>query len=93
MNLVQLQRALAIHFPDVWIKEGSLFSNDHCESLWTGEGSKIIRDGLELEAFDMYPFFPALYEFGVLQELADFLRERGFYAEAHDPGTYFIWKA
>jgi hypothetical protein len=99
MNLVQLQADLAKHFPKVWIKQGSLFSNDHCESLWTGEGSMIVEadpeDGssIELEAFDMYPMFESMYEFGVYKKLADFLRERGYYAEAYDGGTFFIWKA
>ena len=93
MNLVQLQREIAEHFPKVWIKEGSLFSNDHCESLWTGEGSEIEFDDGNLPVFDMYPMFPDWYEFGVLNTFAEFLRARGYYAEAHDPGTYFIWKA
>jgi hypothetical protein len=99
MNFVQLQADLAKHFPKVWIKEGSLFSNNHCESLWTGEGSMIelfLANGEslgEVEAFDMYPVFESLYVFGVHKNLHAFLQERGYYAEAHDGGTYFIWQA
>jgi hypothetical protein len=99
MNLVQLQREIAEHFPKVWIKEGSLFSNAHCESLWTGEGSEVdvvLANGENMgtiPVFDMYPEIEYFYEFGVLKEFAEFLRARGYYAEAHDPGTFFIWQA
>lgn len=99
MNLVQLHAEINKHFPKIWIKEGSLFDNAHCESLWTGEGSFIeFTDELEghpvpVAVFDMYPMFESMYEFGVYKDFAEFLRERGYYAEAYDGGTFFIWKA
>lgn len=96
MNLVQLHREINEHFPKVWIKGGSLFSNDHCESLWTGEGSTYTfnvegEQPIELPVFDYWSGF-SLYECGVLKEFAQFLRDRGYFAEPYDPGTYFIWK-
>lgn len=104
MNLVQLQAAIIAKFPKVWIKEGSLFSNDHCESLWTGEGSFIDMpinipgeppEMFPMDAFDMYPDYAAqsLYVFGVHRDLYEFLAEHGYHAEAHDGGTFFIWKS
>lgn len=107
MNLVQLHADIAKTFPKIWIKEGSLFDNAHCESLWTGEGSVIeiampageidgnpIEGGtVELSVFDMCPMFDNMYTFGVLNLFAEFLRQRGYFAEAYDSGTFFIWKA
>lgn len=96
MNLNQLQQALAKTFPKMWIKHGDQFDSQHAKSLWTGEGSMVdiqLEDGpLELEMFDMYSCMPEQYEFGVHHSLRDFLKQNGYYAEAYDAGTFFIWK-
>lgn len=101
LTLEQLKAEISDDFPGVWIKDGAEFDADHIGSLWTGEGSEHlvgvneIESGVEL--WDM-PVFDSYansdwYEFGVLKEFSEFLRDRGYFAEAYDGGTYFIWKA
>jgi hypothetical protein len=100
MTISELRELLKVYFPKVWIKDGAEFSRGHRGSLWTGEGSMINvtvavggdRMTFEVPAFDMSDM-SEMYVFGVHRELHAFLDQRGFFAEAHDPGTYFIYPA
>lgn len=92
LSFDELKAELATEFPKVWIKDGGEFDGrKNC--LWTGEGSSIkLQDvGFSVPAFDTYAFHG--YEAGVWQSLYDFLQIRGFFAEAYDAGTFFIYKA
>ena len=95
MNLAKLKTELAKSFPKVWIKDGDDFDTNHKKTLWTGEGSEIdvTVDGetYEIAAFNMYG--GNNYTCGVVNELHKFLHKRGFFAEAYDSGTFFIYKA
>lgn len=99
MDLKQLKQELRAAFPKMWIKDGAEFDSRHANSLWTGEGSMhtVVFDiggeteQFDMPVFDMYSEFE-MYEMGVLKQVADFLRARGFYAEAYDGGTFFIYK-
>lgn len=96
LSFERLAQLLADRFPKLWIKPGEQFDARQKDSLWTGEGSYItvVEDGeaFELDAFDMYGDH-GLYECGVVNQLAEFLSERGFYTEAYDGGTFFIYRA
>ena len=74
-------------FPNVWVKNGGDFDSRHDGTLWTGEGS-VMPDGLE--AFNQYDIKEINYQMGIHKELVKVLDAHGFYAEAHDGGTYFI---
>ncbi len=90
-----LKEALAIRFPGVWTKPGEDFSQEFKGSLWTGEDSWIqincAGDMIKVPAFDYHDEF-GLYPYGVLETLAKWLESHGFYAEAYDGGTFFIWE-
>jgi hypothetical protein len=95
VDFQQLKTELATRFPKVWIKDGAEFDSRHANSLWTGEGSEIDVHGDQVytvAAFDNYSD-SVQYVFGVWRELHNFLHARGFYAEAYDGGTYFIYEA
>ena len=93
MKYEALKAELAKKFPNVWIKDGMDFDNGHDGTLWTGEGSSIsVTRGdmtYEVEAFNMYAHHG--YTFGVINELDDFLTQRGWHAEAYDAGTFFLY--
>ena len=97
MTIQELKAALADAFPHVWIEDGEQFDTPLAGALWTGEGSSVNIAGDETEyipvdAFDMSPMFPSMYTSGVYNSLHIYLADRGFRAEAYDPGTFFIWK-
>lgn len=83
MNILE---ELRDEFPQGWFKDGSEFDGSVRRVVWTGEGSEI--DGIP--AFDNYA--ESGYTFGVLNELNDFVEDRGYYFEAYDGGTFFLYK-
>ena len=89
----KLMEKLKEKFPLMWMKDGIEFSGDYENSIWTGEGSMIVPKGWhsELEMFDYYESVPNMYVFGVHKELSEFLDQYELFAEAKDPGTYFIF--
>lgn len=77
-------------FPKVWTKLGEEFSPNYQGSIWTGEGSEVDEEGTP--AFCM--FGPqSLYDLGVYIPLAQLLEKHGWFAEAHDGGTFFLFEA
>lgn len=84
MNRGQLKNAIAKKFPNIWMKDSEEFDGTQ-KAIWTGEGSDI--DGVP--AFGVYN---EGYVFGVHPELHKFLESKGWYTEAYDPGTFFIFK-
>lgn len=91
-KLIDLEKEIKEKFPNVWIKDGARFSAEQEGSLWTGEGSMMPDDR---EAFDYYTqdYKETHYQMGVHKALVKVLDAHGFYAEAHDPGTYFLREA
>ena len=98
MNVQQLQAVLATEFPKVWVRDGAEFDSRHAGSLWTGEGSEVIKafttlpdeSPIDIPAFDYYGSEP-LYVMGVERSLAEFLQKQGYYVEFYDAGTAFIY--
>ncbi len=87
----ELMSTLKKMFPEAWFKPGEYFDNDESEnSIWTGEGS-YANNGMEL--FNYYAEDPEekTYIMGVYKPLYNFLDSVGYYAEAYDAGTYFIY--
>ncbi len=59
--------------------------------IWTsGEDGAEASDGYPL--FDYWSENHDKYEFGVHNEMMDFLEKNGWYAEWNDPGTIMIWE-
>jgi hypothetical protein len=86
MNFQSLWFELKERFPGVILKDGSEWDGKQ-NKLWTGEGSEMPSGQ---PAFSLYN---NEYHFGVHPQLAIFLQERGFRCEAHDAGTFFIYRA
>lgn len=86
-----MMAALKKEFPGMWTKPGEEFSHNHAmdHAIWTGENS---FDKEDLPMFDYYAEDPQenYYVMGVRRPLHEFLEKHGWYAEAHDPGTYFL---
>jgi len=86
--LTELQK----EFPDCWFKEGNKFNGGNAV-VWSGEGSMIgINSAF---ALDSYSFDPSesFYTMGILNELNEFVNQRGYYWEHYDSGTVLLYKA
>lgn len=88
MDRDELMVALKQKYPRAWFKLGEDFSSEEEGSIWSGEGSYTNDDIPLFNYYDEY----GMYEFGVLNELNEFLESVGWYAETYDPGTYFFYK-
>lgn len=86
MTTTKLITLLEAKFPKAWFKEGSEFSQGMGGGVWTGEGSYIGDEPM----FD-YNDMSSLYEFGAHVKLCKFVEKHGYYVEAYDCGTYFIF--
>ena len=82
--------ALRERFPDCQFRDGEEFDGDPDCIAWSGEGSTIVVDGVEWEAFDTYADNSA-YDMGVHREMYRFAEERGFFWEAYDCGTFLMY--
>jgi len=88
----KMQKLVSL-FPKVWFKDGSEFSNQHANTIWTGEGSWITPnrqylDGFEPSAFDYYFYSETMGVHPILNKALDDL---GLFAEFYDAGTVFIY--
>ena len=92
----KLRAEFRIAFPHCWVKPGEDFDGSTARVLWSGEGSEIVmpadKYGPEYlaPAFDMYATGDD-YIFGVHKSLNDWAESRGYYWEAYDGGTYFLY--
>ncbi len=86
--LEELQKA----FPDCWFKAGKEFDGSSTRLVWSGEGSEI--NGLP--AFDCnaweHDSHEQTYTMCVHNDLNKFAESCGCYWEAHDGGTFFLYK-
>jgi len=85
----ELRKILQKTFPKLWLKDSEEFSPEYKGGFWTGEGSHT-DDEFETPIFNYWDETEVLYQMGVFTPLANLLEEHGWYAEAHDPGTYMI---
>jgi hypothetical protein len=97
VDIQELKQILSEQFPKVWIKDGKEFDNIHDDSLWTGEGSEIeVKDEASGQTFMMAAFdsfnTSSWYVFGVHKYFHNALEDYGFFTEAYDGGTYFIYE-
>jgi hypothetical protein len=88
----KMQKLVSL-FPKVWFKDGSEFSNEHANTIWTGEGSWVTPnrqylDSFEPSAFDYYFYSETMGVHPVLNKALDDL---GLFAEFYDAGTVFIY--
>jgi hypothetical protein len=88
----KMQKLVSL-FPKVWFKDGSEFSNQHANTIWTGEGSRVDTDfkysnAFEPPAFEYY-YYPETM--GVHPVLNKALDDLGLFAEFYDAGTVFIY--
>lgn len=61
------------------------------KGLWlSAENGECIPKGTK-RIFDYYTEDYKNYQFGVHNKFNDFIEERGYYAEWHDPGTIMIY--
>lgn len=87
LNRADLWERLKSKYPDGWFKDGADFDAAHAGSIWTGEGA------MHTDGYELFNYWneSEMYVMGVHHELEEFLYGAGWYAEAHDGGTYFIW--
>ena len=71
-------------FPDCWFKPGEDFDGGSA-AVWSGEGGEVDGD----YAFDHNRME---WDFGAHPRLNKFVEDRGYYWEAHDAGTFMLYK-
>lgn len=84
----QMTNLLAAKFPKLKTIPSEVFDGTK-DRIVTGEGSEMPD---EMPAFDYWSqdYKETTYIMGVHKDLVAFLDKHGWYAEAHDPGTYFL---
>jgi len=92
MKSSSILEQLIKEFPDCWFKDGREFDNSPNRIVWSGEGSSV--NGEMAFSYQSYEFDASekLYTMGVLNELNKFCTDRGYYWEAYNGGTYFLYK-
>ncbi len=87
----KILKELIAEFPDCWFKPGHEFDNGKA-AVWSGEGSSIGDE----QAFD-----PNAWEWDIEEnhftmmvnnKLHNYVKERGYYWECYDPGTFFLYE-
>jgi hypothetical protein len=87
----KLMKLLADKYNDMFLRTTEEFDGS-TSGIWSsGETYLEAKDGFNL--FDYYTENYKRYEFGVHNELVDFLDKHGWYAEWHDPGTIMFYPA
>jgi len=84
---------LKLAFPGCWFKDGGEFDNSQRRLVWSGEGSYI--EGMQAFSNDAWETDPdeTMYTMMVHNQLNKFVEERGYYWEAYDGGTHFLYKS
>ena len=76
-------------FPQVWMKDGADFDASYKNTIWTGEGSSVMDNGVEMYAFNYDIYFNTDGEHPAIRKALDAL---GLYAQFYDGGTVFIYE-
>lgn len=75
-------------YPNIWTKPSELFDGRK-DAVWTGTDSYMDKDK-KIPAFND-AIESKKYDLGVHVDLVKFLAKHGYYTEAYDCGTFFIY--
>lgn len=84
----EMMALITNRFPNIWMKPSEQF-NGTKDAIWTGTDSFIDKDK-KIPAFND-SIESKKYDLGVHVTLVAFLSKHGYYAEAYDCGTFFIY--
>lgn len=84
----EMMALITKRFPNIWMKTSEQFDGRK-DAIWTGTNSFIDKDK-EVPAFNDF-IESKKYDIGVHVTLVSFLNKHGYYAEAYDCGTFFIY--
>jgi len=87
-TLSELKELLELKFPNAYFRKGVDFSLDTKDSIWCGCDSII---GKNTKMFN-HNGKQSMYEFGAHKKLCKFVNKYGYFVEAYDCETYFIYK-